>query len=655
MNIYKIVLFAIILSISNLKADMNVSSIKPKIKDDFYTNVNFNWLRDTKIPDSKPGISSFQSIKNNIINKNIKILLTNKNPKTQSEIKIKNLYSSFKDMNKRNKLGITPIMHYLNAISKVKNYKDLIILNSQFSIDGIHSILDISSGPGLKDSSKYILHIVQSELYLAREHYLNNDKRSIEQRNIYKKYLTELFKLAKFKKINTRIKNILNIETKLAKIQFSPVENRNTKKIYNSYNYQELSKLLNNFPLDKIFSTLRLQTKGNINIHQVRYLAGINNLLTQINLTHWKDYLRANILTHFARVLSYDFKKANIAVKKQLGMMKEEPNILEQGIDFIDDQIPMIAGRAYVENFVNKDLKKNVNELVISIKDEFRLAILNSTNFTKKTKNKALHKLDKMLYNIAYPDKWRDFSKLKITNNDLVGNLIRTDKFNYLYDISKVGKKVDKEKWSSSPYEVNAYYNPQSNKFVLLAGILHKPFFSVDASYAENYGGIGSVIAHEIGHAFDDQGSQFDADGNFNNWWSDQDRKTFNKIKNKLISRANKYEVFPNKYLNGNLTIGEIIGDLNGLSISHKAYARLIKNKKLNPSSIDKFFKQYAYIWRTKKRYKFALKLLELDPHPDAKYRTNETLKHIDAFYETYDIKPEDGMYKSPSQRIHFW
>jgi predicted metalloendopeptidase len=189
----------------------------------------------------------------------------------------------------------------------------------------------------------------------------------------------------------------------------------------------------------------------------------------------------------------------------------------------------------------------------------------------------------------------------------------------------------------------------------LLAGILHKPFFSVDASYAKNYGGIGSVIAHEIGHAFDDQGSQFDADGNFNNWWSDKDRETFNKIKNKLISQANKYEVFPNKYLDGNLTVGEIIGDLNGLDISHKAYVRLIKNKKVEKLNLDGLFKQFAYIWRSKKRYEFALKLIELDPHPNAKYRTNQTLNNNDDFYNTYNIKPKDGMYKDPSKRVRLW
>jgi len=408
--------------------------------------------------------------------------------------------------------------------------------------------------------------------------------------------------------------------------------------MYNPYNYKELSKLLSNFPLDKIFSTLKLQKKGAINVNQVQYLKEINKLLPKVNLTHWQDYLRVNVLIHFSDVLTSNFKKANTNVAKQFGMLKKESTILEQGINFIDIQIPMITGRAYVENFINKDLKKHINELVISIKNEFRLAISNSTIFTQQTKDRALDKLDKMVYNIAYPDKWQDFSKLQIKNDDLVGNVVRINKFNYLYDLSKVGKKANKVEWSSSPYEVNAYYDPQLNKFVLLAGILHKPFFSVDASYAKNYGGIGSVIAHEIGHAFDDQGSQFDADGNFNNWWSDKDIETFNKIKSKLISQANKYEVFPNKYLNGNLTVGEIIGDLNGLDISHKAYVRLVKNKKVEKLNLDGLFKQFAYIWRSKKRYEFALKLIELDPHPNAKYRTNQTLNNNDDFYNTYNI-----------------
>ncbi|SFV64636.1 Peptidase, M13 family [hydrothermal vent metagenome] len=630
---------------------------RPKVTDNFYQAINYDWLKDSKIPKSQSSITSFNLIKTNKVDKAIKKIVESlEQPKTSSEKKLKDLYYSFMNKEHRNKLGVKPIKKYLTAIDKINNRSDLALLMSEFVKGGVDAPFVFSVMPNPKNTEEHILRVSQSGIYLAQEHYLKNNERSKKQRKLYAEFLKKLFTLAGYKNIDKRVDNVINIETRLAKDQFTPVQSRDMHLIYNLYSYDKLSKALSNYPLDKMLVSLGIPKVDNIVVREPPYIKSINKLIVDIDIEKWKNYLRSKVFVRFAKVLSKDFETAMIEFSKQRGLIKQEPQEWKKGVIFISEQIPMITGRVYVENFFDKKSKLYIIKLVASIKNEYKIAIKNSSVFSDETKNKALNKLEKMVYNIGYPDKWQDFSNLKISKDDLVGDSVHISEFNYAYNISKLNKPVDKAEWDESPHKVNAFYNPFANKFILLAAFLNKPFFDINATDAQNYGGVGFAIAHEIGHGFDDQGSKFDAKGNLVNWWTDKDRKAFNKLKNKLIAQANKYQIFPNIYLNGKLEIGEIIGDLNGSEISFRAYLRLAKKKGVdNEINRKKFFTQVAHIWREKVRKASALQLLARDSHPPGEYRTNGTLMNLDVFHNTYKTKPGDKMYRKPSERVRMW
>ena len=628
---------------------------KPKLTDNFYKSVNYEWLRDVKIPDYDMGIDAYHSIEINKINNELRTIIENKNPKTDQEIQIRNLYISFTNKEERNKLGASPLKSHLDMLDSANSKNDIALLMGKFNKDGVKFMFSPVVELDFKDSSKYVIQVGQSGLKLSRGQYLSQDKRAVKRRESYSEFLSNLFSYANYDNTKERAKRVLDIETKLAKIQFSPEESRVIEKMYNPHTFKEFSKLLDNYPIDDMFATLNLPKTELIVVNQLPYLKELNKLFLSASIDDWREYLRARLLLKFSNALSDEFSNSILTYKKELGLIKNDAKEWRKTVAFMNKNIPMLLGRVYIDKFFDKKSKKYVKELVDSIKEEFRLAISNSTIFTELTKKKALNKLNKMVYNIGFPEKWRDFSELEIKPNDLMGNLIRINNFNYNFNIAKLGKKVFRKNWTQAPQLVNASYSPLRNKYVLLAGLLNKPLFDINATYAQNYGGVGSVIAHEIGHAFDDQGSMFDATGSLNNWWSDKDKITFDKIKKQLIKEADKYQPYDGIYMSGKLKIGEIIGDINGLKISYKAFSKLIKNDDLRLKANKEFFEQYALVWREKLRREFSLKILKTDPHPPGEFRTNFSLKQLDAFHETYKTKPGDGMYEEPSKRVKLW
>jgi predicted metalloendopeptidase len=316
----------------------------------------------------------------------------------------------------------------------------------------------------------------------------------------------------------------------------------------------------------------------------------------------------------------------------------------------------MMMGKIYVENKFDPSMKKDVTSIVNNIVKEYRIAIESSTRMTPETKQKALEKLEKMEFKIGYPDKWKDYSTLSLKAGESVENLKKIRQFDQRTMMSKVGKPIDPNDWDRPPQEINAFYNFTNNSFVLLAGILSDPFYTSMQSDAEKYGGIGFVIGHEIGHGFDDQGSQFDAKGNMVNWWQREDAKKFDAIKQALIAQANAYEILPGKKLKGELEIGEIIGDLSGAEISFRAFQRVLKEKSIDPKSgYEPYFRQLAKTWRDHLRKEVLLMLIDKDPHPASEFRTNGIVRQFDEFHETFKITPQDKMYYAPEKRVKMW
>ncbi len=629
-----------------------------KLRNNFYETVNSEWLQAAEIPDDRMGIENFMLLAErggrqmrDVIEK-----FQHATHLTSEERKLVDLYNSYMNMERRNELGLTPIREDLDAIDACRTHKDLPVLFVEFAKSGTVSPVIFVVTPDPKDSTRHVVSLTQGGLGLSQALLTGEDERAVLQRGLYADHLKTLFSLAKISDPENRVQRILALEVELAGIQWSPTENRDAQKTYNKYDYATLQADLSQYSLDGILSVLGLPHDADFVVQQPSYLKALNGLFEEIDVSVWQDYLRARLLVNVANLLTEEFNQAHSDYSKKQGLVLVEPPKWKQGMDFMNSSVGMLLGKVYVENYFDQHAKEKIDHLVGEIQKEFKTAISGSSRFSEATKKKALYKLANMAYNVGCPDEWRDYSSLEIHADDLIGNAKRAASYEYGRNLSKIDKPVNRTEWDMSPHEVNAFYQPNMNKFVLLAAILQEPFFDPNGCDSMNYGGIGFVIAHEIGHGFDDQGSLYDADGNLNNWWTDEDRREFSSVKQRLIEQANNYEIRPGKHLNGELEIGEIIGDLNGAEIALSAYLRLAESKGLDLQQAKKdFLEQLARVWRNKYREEVILMLIENDPHPAGEYRANGTVKNMDAFHEVYETEPGDEMYLDPAKRVRLW
>jgi predicted metalloendopeptidase len=508
-----------------------------------------------------------------------------------------------------------------------------------------------------RDSQRNIVHISQAGLSIAREYYLGADSRSIQQRDYLQAAMGELLALAGYADAAAMATDVITLETQLARIQSSNVDNRDVER---TYNITTQSQLVTDTP--ELFTGLQLAALGiaadyPVNVMQPDYLRQLRQVFHRTDIADWRKYLAARVVLHYAELLSDDFTAVTSAYDIKRGLYEVRPPHWQLAIAYLNDNVGMLLGRLYVDAYFDDGIKADVTAIKDAIKEEYRLAISASDRLGSETRRSALHKLDKMAFQIGYPDQWQDYSPLQIDSRDLVGNHRRIAEYEHQRNIDKLGRAVDRTEWAVPPQEVNAFYNPGTNTFVLLAGILTEPFYSKEDDLAANYGGIGFVIGHEIGHGFDDQGSRFDADGNLANWWSNSDAASFNALARQLIEQANAYEIFPGHTLNGELEIGEIIGDLSGAEIALGAFEKQLRQRDVDDheAEIQRFLAQIAITWRSKIRREVMLNLLQADPHPPAEYRANGTLRNLDAYHEVYHTQPADAMYLAPEKRVNLW
>ncbi len=631
---------------------------KPKLKDNFYQSINYDWLQNTVIPNDKVMISNFSLVQDevNLQLKNLFFQLQKNKKLIDEEKKVRDLYLAFMDMKKRNHLGITPIQKDLDSIDACKTHDDIMKVFANFSSIGLPTPIVFDIGPDSKDSTKNVVFVSQYGIALPKSQYGGTDKYAVEQRKLYTEYLISLMKLAKIDNPEQKTSDVMNVHKKLAAIQWSPEENRDPIKTYNKYSYNKLKNTLTNYSFDSYMKIRGLPSNAEYVVFQPTYFKKYNALFTTIKVSMWKNYLRASLLSNYANFMGENFVLTQLNYQKKLGLLKSEPPRWRLGVEYVGSAAPMLLGKVYSKKYLNDKKKRVISNLVENIIKEFKIAITESKRLSPETKRKGLKKLAAMTYNISHPDKWDDFSSLVVRADDLIGNNKRSIEFYFKKSINKLGKPIDKNEWYQPPQMVNAYYSPNQNKFVLLGAILRAPFFDLKISDAALYGGIGFVIAHEIGHGFDDQGSLFDADGNLNDWWTEKDRKSYEKLKQRLIKQANAFEIQPGVFLKGEIEVGEIIGDLNGGEIALKAYQRLINKQGLDEKIAKKeFFMHLGKIWRTNIRAKYVKQLIETDSHPPAEYRINGTLKNMDAFHDTFKISPKDKMYMKPKDRVQMW
>jgi len=633
---------------------------------DFYTYVNGSWIKRTKIPADKSSYSSFSEVAEKT-EKNLQNIIRNIGEKTvkqrdADEQKIWNLYSSYMDTKTIENLGLTPLQATIDTIVAIQNYDDLTEVMSDLSIKQTTLPLFPYVAPDAKDSKKNIVYMYQDGLGLPdRDYYIKTTTHFTDIQAKYKKYISAILTLSNYAGDTDAVaKDIYTLESKIAKIQWTNEENRDAIKTYNKMSVNDFNTSMGDFNLKLFLEKIDLGSINDIVVVEPSYFHDFGALFKQVPLQTWKAYLLFHFISDKASLLDAKFATLHFGFySTTLNGIVAQKTREKQAIHCVNEVLGQLFGKLYVENYFPEEAKREMKTLVQNILTTYDTSINELTWMSDTTKQAARTKLHKITAKIGYPDKWQDYSSLEIKENTLVANILRYSEYNHKQAIAELTQPVDRTKWYMNPQTVNAYYDPSTNEVVFPAAILQPPFFNMDADMAINYGGIGSVIGHEISHAFDDYGSKYDGDGNLHNWWTAEDAKKFKALGDKLVVQYDKYEPLAGHHINGRLTLGENMADLNGVSISYKAYQLSIKGKSQKVldgfSGNQRFFIGWSQVWRTKMREEALLKRIITDPHSPAKFRVIGVLSNITPFYKAFNVQEGDAMYKPENQRIKIW
>ena len=636
-----------------------------KFSEDFFLAVNGKWLAETDIPADKASYGSFHILNDNS-QQAVKAIIDEVSARSDlkagsDEQKLGSFYNSFMDEATIEKLGLSLLQGQLDAISSVENKEQLPALFARLQRDGIAIPFGWFINNDAKNSTEYAVYISQGGLGLPdRDYYFNDDEKSVKLIADYKAYLTDMFSMAGNADAAAAAERVFALEKALAEHHWTRLDNRNADKTYNKMATSALNNSMGSFDWAAFASDVKLADVTEIIVRQPSYFEGFANVFAATDLQSWQDYLSLKTIHGYADKLSSNFADRRFAFYGTTlsGTEQQQPR-WKRGVDAADEVLGELTGKLYVERHFTPEAKARMEELVANIIKAYEISINELEWMTEETKVAAQDKLSKFTPKIGYPDKWKDYSALEIKADDLVGNFIRASHHGYDEMVAKLGQPIDKGEWFMTPQTVNAYYNPVNNEIVFPAAILQPPFFNMDADDAVNYGGIGGVIGHEIGHGFDDQGAKYDGDGNLRNWWTEQDKGQFQARGAKLIGQYNKFEPLPGVNVNGAVALGENIGDLGGMTVALKAYKLSLEGKEAPVmdgfSGEQRFFISWAQVWRTKFREEALRRQLSTGPHSPAHYRVIGVLPNIPEFYTAFDIKEGDAMYIAPEQRVKIW
>lgn len=639
------------------------TSVKPQ--DDFYHYVNGTWLKNTEIPADKSSYGSFAILfdKSEQALREIIEAAANKPDKIagSEEQKVGDFYLSFMDSAKIEELGLQPLQDDLQRIQDVHNKKDLISLMAYFQKIGVQRPFSFFVNQDFKKSDQYISYLSQSGLSLPdRDYYLKDSAKFKTIREKYVAYIEKLFTLAGIDDAAARAKRILDIETEIAKKHWTRVQNRDRDKTYNKYEVARLKKLTPAFNWNAYLDAADVKNIDAVIVRQPDYFKAFNSIFKLVSVNDWKTYFTFKLLNNFASSLPADFVNARFDFygKTLRGIEKNRPR-WKRGVGVVNGSLGEVVGKIYVEKYFKPEAKQRMVQLVDNLKVAMKERIEQLEWMTPETKKQALDKLSKFHTKIGYPNKWKDYSKLAIEKDDLIGNLKRSSAVEYNRMIAKLGKPIDREEWLMRPQTVNAYYNPPMNEIVFPAAILQPPFFNMTADDAVNYGGIGAVIGHEISHGFDDQGRKSDGDGNLRDWWTKEDAEKFKARAQVMIDEYNSFSPVDSMHVNGKLTLGENIADLAGLTVAYHAYKNSLKGKEApvidGLTGDQRFFMGWAQVWRRKYRENELRRRLLTDPHSPSEYRCNGVVSNMPEFYAAFDVKEGDPMWRPEDQRVRIW
>ena len=647
------------------KANMNLS-VKPG--DDFVEYSNGVWTKNNPIPAKETRWGSFNQLRDFNINAVKSILeksLEHKNhyAKGSVEKRVADFYAAAMDSSTIEKLGFSPIKPDLDRVAAISSKAEIQQALATFKAQGLGSPLyGFYVGQDRKNITNQVPQLGQGGTSLPdRDYYLKSDARSLKIQEAFKKYIKTLFELtgSTAESASKNAEAIFNLEKKLAAAQMSRVEMRDPYKTYNKLTWSDFQKSSPSIDWNQQFALLGVKTPDSILVSAPKFFTEISKIVDETSLEDLKVYLCWNILKGSASYLSSPFNKAAFAYSQVLSGQKVQAPRWQRMSSLTDGTIGELLGQLYVKEYFKPEAKARMEELVSNLRKAFAIRIKNLDWMSDATKQKALDKLNAFTPKIGYPDKWKNYDGLEISDVTFFQNLRNASMWAFKENISQIGKPVDRSKWGMTPPTVNAYYSPVMNEIVFPAGILQFPFFDPNADDAVNYGGIGSVIGHEMSHGFDDSGSQYDKDGSLRNWWTKEDLEKF-KAKTALLgAQFDAYTVLDTIHVNGKLTMGENIGDLGGLNVAYEAFKMTEQgksNKKIDGFTPDqRFFLSWAQVWRGSSRPETTAQLVQTDPHSPNEFRTIGAPVNMDAWYKAFKVKPGDKLYKKPEDRIKIW
>ena len=635
-----------------------------RIQDDLFRHVNGTWLNTTKIPADKPLTGAFMELRDQAEAAVRDIITTLEGGEPGSdEAKIADLYASFMDEDAVERAGASPILPLLATIDSVETPLELTHLVGGFARQAVPGLVALQAEPDPGDPNRYVMFAGQGGLGLPDEEYYRLDAYA-EIRTQYQAHVAASFALAGIEDAQAQAQQVFDLETEIAATHWDKVKCRDLRLMYNLMSLEEFAASCPGLHWREFLAggDIAAEKMGELVAMQPSFFTEVSVLLTDDRLPAWRGWAKWRVISSLSPYLSSAFVDENFRFYGTV--LSGTPELRERwkrGVGLVEASVGEAVGKIYVDHHFSSVAKERMDQLVENLIEAYRRSITDLDWMTEETKESALGKLAKFRPHIGYPKKWRDYSSLVVTRDDLIGNVMRVADFEVNRALNKIGQPIDREEWLMTPQTVNAYYHPLKNEIVFPAAILQPPFFNEHADDAVNYGGIGAVIGHEIGHGFDDQGSTCDGDGMLRNWWTDKDREAFEERTKALIDQYNVLEPAqaPGHRINGQLTIGENIGDLGGLSIAFKAY-QIAHEGSPEPAldgytSEQRLFLSWAAVWQAKVRTEMVLQRLATDPHSPPEFRCNQIVRNLSEYYTAFNVRESDALWLDEDQRVKIW
>ena len=646
--------------------DMSYQDAETKAGDDFFRYANGRWLDTFELPASRSSYGSFTVLSDRSdqrVRGIIEDLSQAEPPQGSIEQKISDYYLSYMNINTLNERGIGPLQDGLSRLREIDSRDELVTAFGRSFIENTATPFGFYVGADRSNPDRHQLVLSVGGISLPdRDYYLRDTEEFQDVRTAFVEHITEIFELASIEDASEKARSILNLETAIAENLWPRNQRRNRDLTYNPMTFSEFKTTYSEFDWDSYFNAAGISQLEDLNVSYPSAMSPIIGLVNSIPIDDWVSYMTYRLIVDSASTLSEDLDNARFNFYSTvLRGVPEQRERWERGVARVGalNSLGEAVGQVYVQRHFPESAKQQMEQLVENLRSALAQSIDEIEWMSTTTKDEAQKKLQSFRPKIAYPDEWRDFSSLEIDRNDLFANAQSIREFNYADEIQRLGKPTNREEWGMTPQTVNAYYNSSFNEIVFPAGILQPPFFDPNADSAVNYGGIGAVIGHEMGHGFDDQGSKSDFAGIQRNWWTDEDRANFEELTKAIASQYDKFQPVPGYFIDGNFTLGENIGDIGGLSLAYRAYQMSLNGEEApiiaGLTGDQRFFLSWAQVWQRKYREDALIQRLTSDPHSPSEFRVNGVVRNFDEWYEAFDVQAGDKLYLPPEERVRIW